>query len=278
MSNFFKSRFFISIIVITVVVLVFMIFSTVSRDKSPFISNAAGVIITPVQKVFWKVGSATTGFFSQLGKLREYKAAYEQARERINELEVETREIYKLQSENERLRRLLELKESSPQFVTVGAEIIAKDPGNWYNTFIIDKGSKDGVKKNDPVITGEGLVGHVFEVGYTWSKVLGIIDSSSSLGAIVERTNDRAIIEGDLTLMEQGACKMSYISKDASVVQGDYVETSGLGGIYPPGLLVGRIREITPDLQGLYYRAIVDTAVDFERIKEVLVIVDSTSD
>ena len=93
----------------------------------------------------------------------------------------------------------------------------------------------------------------------------------------MERTNDRAIIEGDLTLMEQGACKMSYISKDASVVQGDYVETSGLAE-YIPGAFGGRIREITPDLQELYYRAIVDTAVVFERIKEVLVIVDRTSD
>ncbi len=277
MSNFFKSKFFIGIIIITVLVLVFMIFSTVSREKSPFLSNAAGVIVTPVQKVFWNIGSATTGFFSRLSELREYKDKYEQAQTEITALEEKTRELYKLENENERLRLLLGLKNEAKNFVSVGAEVIAKDPGNWYNTFIIDKGTGDGISKNDAVMTDKGLVGYIYEVGSTWAKVMTIIDSGSSLGATVERTNDRAIVEGELELMEKGECRMSYISKDASVVVGDYVETSGLGGIYPKGLLIGKIKEIVPDLQGLYYGAIIETAVDFEKINEVLIITGTTS-
>jgi rod shape-determining protein MreC len=272
MSRFFKSRFFIGTISFTVIVLVVMMLSTVDRVKSPFISNAVGIVVTPVQKFFWNIGNGVSGFFIKFKDMAEYQTRYEQAQETIKKLEDDTRELYKLQSENSRLRNLLSLKEENGRYDMIGAEVVAKDSGNWYSTFIIDKGAAAGVSKKDVVITDKGLVGYVYEVGETWGKVISIIDSKSSLGGIIERTNDRAVVEGDLKFMEEGLCKASYISKSATLIVGDYVETSGLGGIYPAGLLIGKVENITVDSQGLYNEAVIETAVDFARIKEVMII------
>ena len=272
MSNFFRSRFFIGIAIFTALVLVLMMVSTVDRKKTSFISNAVGIVVSPTQKLFWGIGSGVSGFFEKFKDMKEYKIRYEQDEEKLKKLEDGTRELYKLQSENERLRNLLGLKESNVQLDMIGAEVIAKDSGNWYSTFIIDRGTADEVSKKDVVITNDGLVGYIYEVGKTWCKVISIIDSKSAVGAVVERTNDRAVVEGDLKFMEDGLCKMSYISKGATVIVGDFVETSGLGGIYPEGLLIGKIKSLGTDSQGLYNEAVIKTAVDFERIKEVMII------
>lgn len=272
MSNFFKSRFFIALASFTVVVLIFMMLSTIERDKSTFIGNAVGVVVTPVQKFFWGIGDSVSNFFVNLKDMAEYKTKYEEAQRKVKELEEDTRELQKLQSENERLRRLLDLKNENKEYSFIGAEIVAKDSGNWYSTFTVDKGSSSGVSKNDIVVTDSGVVGYVYEVGKTWGKVMSIIDSKSAVGAIVERTNDRAVVEGDLEFMEEGTCKMSYIAKGATLIAGDFVETSGLGGIYPAGLLIGKVKSVSADSTGLYSEAVIETAVDFARIKEVMII------
>ena len=272
MHNFFRSKFFIILSIITVIILILMAVSTIQGDKANFAGDAVGTIVSPVQKMFRGIGEATDNFFSRFRSNSSYRTENEALKEQIKKLEEETRELYQVRNENERLTGLLSLKENSPQYDMVGARVVAKDPGAWYSMFKIDKGTKDGIHKNDVVLTEKGLVGYVYEVGTTWSTVLSIIDTKSALGVIVERTGDTAVVEGGISLMNEGKCHLFYLSREAEVAEGDFLETAGLGGIYPEGLYVGKIKSLSVDAQGLYYEAVVEPAVDFSRISEVMVI------
>ncbi len=274
MNNFFRSKFFIVLIIITLLIFALMILSTISRDKENFAEDGVGIVVTPVQRFFYSIGTSTQNFFERFRSIADYRQENETLKSRVKELEEDSRKLYTLQNENERLKSLLQLQEDKAELKTVAAKVSAKDAGNWYYDFTINRGTSSGIKKKQPVINPDGLVGYVSEVGTTWAKVITIIDEASSVGAIINRTGDRAIVEGNLELSEDGTCKLAYISKGASMTVGDYVETSGLGGIYPAGLLIGRVKNFTADEQGLYHNAVVETAVNFEKIDEVLVIID----
>ncbi len=272
MANFFKSRFFVVLLIVTVLILILMAVSTVKTEKASFAEDALGVVVSPVQRVFHSIGEGTASFFDRFKSNSRYREENEALKEKVAALEAETRDFYKIKNENERLRGLLALGESHADYEMVGARVIAKDAGAWYNAFKIDKGTANGLKKYDAVMTNTGLVGYIYEVGTTWSSVVSVIDSKSAVGCIIERTGDTAILEGSLDLMTEGLCKLSYLSRDAQVAVGDFVETSGLGGIYPEGLLIGKIKSLSVDAQGLYYEALVEPVTDFNRIVEVMVI------
>lgn len=272
MSNFFRSKFFIILAIVTVLILILMAVSTITMDKANPAGDAVGTVMSPVQRFFRGIGDATGNFFSRFRSNSSYREENERLTARVAELEEETRELYALRNENERLRGLLSLEETYATFNMVGARVVAKDPGAWYSAFKIDKGTADGIRKNDAVMTEAGLVGYVYEVGSTWSNVVSVIDSKSAVGCIIERTGDTAVIQGSVELMNEGTCHLSYLSREAEVAVGDFVETSGLGGIYPEGLLIGKIKSLSVDSQGLYYEAVVEPAVNFERISEVMVI------
>jgi rod shape-determining protein MreC len=193
----------------------------------------------------------------------------------INELKRESRSVEAYKEENDRLRELLELKNTQmSEYKTAAARIISYEPDNWNETIVIDKGSRNGIKEGSVVVTGGGVVGQVTETGTTWSRVSAIINLDNALGVRVIRTGDLAIVEGDSELSREGNCKMSFIAKDASVIVGDLLETSGLGGIYPPGMTVGTVTKINSDNTGTMQYAVVKPVVDFNNLYEVLVICD----
>lgn len=269
-----KRWMIISLSAIVLVVLVFMAVSTLDRDKATFVSDALGVVTTPVQKFFSGIGNAVSGgfgYFESLDSLREEQTVLQS---KIEALEQGNRELESLKSENKRLTALLEMKDKNPQFEMTGARVVARDSTQWSQSFFIDKGTAAGLSKNCVVLTEEGVVGYINEIGTSWARVVSIIDADSSAGAIVERTGDRGLAEGDLELSMEGLCKMTYVSKQANLVPGDYVETSGIGVIFPPGLYIGRIREVETQTQGISQSAIVEPAVDFSKLSEVLVIKD----
>ena len=169
---------------------------------------------------------------------------------------------------------MLEMRERTTEYKTEAAEVIAKEAGNWFNSFTVDKGTSHGISLYDPVITDKGLVGYVAEAGATYSKVVSIIDSTSSVAASVKRTGDSAVVEGDLKLQEKGECRMVYVNKDSVITTGDYLETSGMGGIYPKGIYIGKIKEISDDGTGLSQQAIIEPGVDFDSVFEVFVITE----
>ncbi len=261
----------IVVLIITVVIFITMGLSfAVGGASSGGFLNA---IFSPVQNVFTHVGNGIGGFFGFIGDMKNLQQENLELKDQIDILSEQVRQLESYKQENERLRQLLELRANNGDRDMIGCEVIAKEPGNWVHSFTIDRGSDDGISVDDTVIAGQGLVGRIMEVGGSWAKVLTIIDADSSVGAMISRTQDFAIVDGDLALADSGKCTLKYVTQDTSlVVVGDEVVTSGLGGVYPGGILIGTVSEINSDSLGYSQYAEVDTAVDFERIREVMVI------
>ncbi len=267
-----KRKLHITMLIIVAVIFVVMGVSFALMNSSTAPGRVIGTVLSPAQKFFSGIGDSVGGFFDYLSDMKDFQHENVELRNQVDILSARVRELESFGAENERLRQLLDLKSSSADYDTVGCEVIAKEPGNWFYSFTIDKGSGDNISVGDAVLSGSGLVGRVSEVGLNWAKVLSIIDSDSSVGALVSRTQDLAIIDGDLSLADAGKCKLSYMTKDMSLVLGDVIVTSGLGGVYPQGLLIGTVSEIKSDSMGYSQHAVVETAVNFEKIREVLVI------
>ena len=264
----------IVVLVLTALIFVFMgvSYSLTSAGRANPLSSAAQFIFSPVQSVFSKAGRSVGGFFEALSNVYTYREENERLKTEIDVLKQETRSIESLKQENERLRELLNFKETSTEYDMVGCEVIAKDAGNWFGTFKVDKGTSSGNQKDDVAVLRRALVGKVTEVGDNWAEITSIIEPESSVGALVTRTQDIAIAEGDLGLKDKGKLKLSFIADSAGLVAGDSIETSGIGGVYPKGLLIGTVSEIFTDSANNTNFAVVDTEVDFERIREVMVI------
>lgn len=271
MKDFFKSRIFRIFLVISVALL--LLIAATADGRETVLSRAANDILAPVQKVFSFFENSVGGFFKHFGDISELQETNAALQDKIAELESKNRMLEDYQTENERLRALLDLKENESEYETVGCSVVAKDSGNWFDTFTIDKGIESGIRKDQVVITTGGLVGRINEAGDGWAKVVSIIDSTSSVGCSVVRTGDIAVAEGDISLQKQGLCKMSYMSKGSDVAVGDVVETSGLGGVFPKGFVIGTVKEIHSETDGLSQYATIDPSADLEKVSEVMVII-----
>ncbi len=206
-------------------------------------------------------------FFSDVNNL---KAENEELKKANNELEQKLRELEILKAENATLKEYMEMTEKYPEYSTIPAYIINKDISNFSNIIVINVGSNDGVQTNMTVISEAGLVGHVISVTKHTAKVQTIIDSASTVSGVVSTSREGLLLKGQLD--SNRTLKATYIPTETSLVQGDSVETSGMGGIYEKGILIGYIKEIvnTKNITDRY--AIIETAVDFEKIETVLVV------
>jgi len=169
----------------------------------------------------------------------------------------------------QRFRKLLEMKSKVPQR-TLPAQVVGLDPSGWFKTVIIDRGTRDGVCKGMPVIASQGIVGQIIGASYGCAKVLLIIDRSSAIDAFVQRIRTRGIIEGETN----ESCRFKYIVRKADINIGDTVISSGLDGLFPKGLRVGTISQISKPPSGLFQEVKVRPFVDFTRLEEVLVILE----
>ena len=206
-------------------------------------------------------------FFTDINNL---KAENEELRAQNSQLEQELRELEIIKAENSTLKDYMKMTEKYSEYNTVPAYIISRDISNFTSNFVINVGSKDGINKNMTVIAEAGLVGHVISVTDHTATVQTIVDTASAVSATISTSRDGILLRGQLDLEE--TLKAIYIPSEASLVQGDNVETSGMGGIYEKGIHIGTIKEIvnTKNITNRY--AIIDTAVDFEKIETVLVI------
>lgn len=239
------------------------------------VRQITGSLIAPVQKGINGLGSWLSGLtanFSDAASLREENQALQ---ERVDQLTAENSQLVLDQEELDRLRELFELSGQYTDYQQVGARVIAKDSGNWFDSFTIDKGSEDGIQVNCNVISGGGLVGIVTEVGPSWSTVRSIIDDNSNVSAMVSTTSDTCIIAGNLQLIDQGTLSLVQLTdEDNKVHVGDKVVTSNISERYLPGILIGYISELNNDANNLTKSGQITPVVDFRHIQEVLVILD----
>ena len=192
-------------------------------------------------------------------------------------LQEENRQASTDREENARLRNLLNLRQQRRDFVLESAHITEWSSSNWASTFTVGKGTTSGVAIGNCVVDEYGyLVGVVTDAGLNWATVTTVVDTASQLGALVFRTGETTVAQGDLALMNQRRLKLSYLEDESSLINGDLIVTSGLGGYYPANLVIGSVEEILTDDSGLTRYAILAPKTDLSALVEVFVITDFT--
>lgn len=257
-------------IVITIVVLILIVIFSNREANTSFFENVANKLVMPIQNGLTYLKNRVSGnstFFTDISNL---KSENQDLKEKNSQLEQSLRELENIKTENETLKEYLGLTEKYGEYKTVPGYVIDKEISNYSKTIIINIGKNDGIEVNMTVIADEGLVGHVVSVTDNTAKVQTIVDTSSSISCLMSTNKDSIICKG--TLSSDSELKAMYIPTDANLVQGDSVDTSGLGGIYPKGIHVGSIKKIvsTKNITDRY--ALVETAVDFDKLNTVLVV------
>ena len=257
-------------IIITVVILILIVIFSNREANTSFFENIANKLVMPVQNGLTYLKNKISGNSTFFVDIKNLKNENKELKDKNSQLEQALRELENIRTENETLKEYLGLTEKYGEYRTVPGYIINKDISNYSKTIVINVGKKDGIEKNMPVIADEGLVGHVISVTDNTAKVRTIVDTSSSISCLMSTNKYSIVCKG--TLENNSELKAMYIPTDANLVQGDSIETSGLGGIYPKGIHVGTIKKIitTKNITDRY--ALVETAVDFTKLNTVLVI------
>ena len=264
------------LLVLTLVCFLLMLGSfTLGWTAGP-VGTAASYVFIPMQRGLTTVGNWISDKTYELASLKDVMKENEELKTQVDELSDELNTLKLEQYDTEDLRELLALDTGYSEYQKLSASVIGKDAGNWFDTFLIDKGSKDGVAVGMNVITGRGLAGIITEVGPNYAKVRAIIDDTSSVSGMVLSTSDNCIIKGNLqTLDERQMITFSNLKDtDNKVAVGDQVVTSYISSEYVQGLLIGYISEIHVNSNNLTKSGLITPVVDFEHVKHVLVITD----
>ncbi len=267
------SKYLLFILTLLCTILIVLTFNT--NFLSAPISAVGGFLITPLQNGISKAGSWINTRSEELVQIRSLIQENEELKAQIDELTIENIKLQQDRYELTNLRELYELDAQYDEYEKVGARIIAKDSGNWFHSFVIDKGSEDGLMINMNVMAGSGLVGRIVDVGPDWSKVMTIIDDTSNTSGMVLSTSDNLIVCGDLELYADGVISFEKLVDSADrVVEGDKIVTSNVSDKYLPGILIGYISSINVDSNNLTKSGFITPAVDFEHLEEVLIITE----
>lgn len=245
---------------------------TVDMSSGP-LKQVGEFIITPLQSGINQVGSWIAGKGDYFQNSADLVTDNKSLQKKVDDLTIENTRLIQDQEELNRLRDLYELDHQYEDYEKVGARVIAKQTGNWFHMFTIDKGSNDGFAVDMNVLAGGGLAGIITEVGPNWSTVRSIIDDYSNVSAMVSPTNEQCIIAGDLRLIDEDKINLIKLTDtDNKVSVGDKVVTSNVSSKFLPGILIGYISEINNDSNHLTKSGYISPAVDFKDIQEVLVI------
>lgn len=237
----------------------------------PVLSTGVNTLLYPIEKVIYVGMSNTSKFFKRFQDMETLIAENKSLEEKVGQLQYENTILSQYQDENENLRNLLNMKKRFVAYEGTGANVIARDYGNWNKIYTIDKGLRQNVKKNSVVLANGGLVGHIEEVSEFSSKVVPIVDSRSAVSAEIVRTGDSGILKGDIKQVNDGLCVLE-IKSEYEVMKGDQIITSYLSDVYPPGILIGTVEKVDVNNSDLVCYAYVKPVVDFEHLEQVLVI------
>ena len=243
------------------------------------LAEAAGMIVVPFEKSINGIGSWIGEINQTFQDKQDLIDKNQELQDAVDTLTEQNNILIQNQSELSRLQELYNLDEEYSSYPKVAARIISKDPGNWYDTFMINRGSNDGIRVDNNVIAGKGLVGIVTEIGPNWATVRAIIDDSSNVSAMTVGTDDTCVVEGELELIDEGKLRFSQLyDKDDKVTVGERVVTSNISDKYVEGLFIGYVSEIELDTNNLTKTGTIVTPVDFQHLKDVFVITVNKQD
>lgn len=235
----------------------------------------SGYIVVPFQKGIERSGTWLFNRSEDIKTLSELTVENESLKSQVDELTIKNNKLLQDKYELSELRQLFKLSEEYENYNMVAAKVIGKDTGNWFSTFLIDKGENDGLKVDMNVMAGSGLVGIITEVGPNWATVKSIIDDDSNVSCMIQSTSDILNVEGSLELMKEGTIKFSRLEDpDNEIKIGDQIVTSYISNKYLPGISIGYIKEINSDANNLTKSGFLTPVVDFKHLSTVLIITD----
>jgi rod shape-determining protein MreC len=246
----------------------FLVSSNISKRRSwnP-VEQVVIEMTAPIQMLTEKTIDAVEGFWLKYFSLVDLHNENASLRNEIDVLRMQNDRYRELTTVNQRLQQLLQFK-AAVQWPAMAAQVIGHDPTGWFESIIIDKGKNNGLKPGMPVVNAQGVVGQLVSVSPNYSKVLLIIDQNSAVDCLIQRSREKGIVKG----LTRKTCKMHYVVKTGDVAGGDLVVTSGMGGVYPKGLPVGQVIEVSEDPWEMFKGVMVRPLVDFEKLEEVLVL------
>ena len=271
MKDFLRKN---GILILVIALLVAAILGVLSAifDLSP-LSNLLGTITSPFRAAANAMADWIEYQYNYAYSYDDLVEENEMLRTRLAELQRELTAALDANRQNERLRELIGLAERHKEFQFEDAMITDRSVSNWNSIVTINKGSNVGIEPNDCVVDEYGnLAGVVSQVGLNWAEVATLVDPSIELGARLPRTDEEAVLEGDFTLMLDGKMKLSYLPEGCVPIAGDQVLTSGLGDLYPAGLLMGTVESLHEEDSGFTRYAVVTPAADIGQMRYVYVI------
>jgi rod shape-determining protein MreC len=273
LKDFFRHNGILLLIAAILLAAVTVLASFFLNGMANPLAGLVGVVTTPVRSGLNAVANWMEDRYDYAFKHDELVEQNRQLLKKVAEMEEEIRQAQAANDENERLRNLMGLAQKRRDFVLESATITAIGPSNWESTVTISKGESAGIAPQQCVVDEFGnLVGIVTTVGPNWATVTTLVDTGTEMGGLIGRTDTAAILEGDFDLMGKGKLKLSYVPESSELILGDEILTSGRGGVYPSGLVVGSVAQVQTDPSGLGRYAIVQPAVDLMGLRQVFVI------
>lgn len=261
--------------VVLAAALIVVVAANALGGKAGFMKNADGALKAPVQKAATALLDWVEGIYGYMYQYDQLVEENNSLRAEIAELKEQARDYEEVSAENERLRRLLDLREKHEDYDLESAKIVSWDSSNYSSAFTISKGSEQGVELGDCVITEYGaLVGQVVELGDSWATVRTLIDVEMDVGALVGDNSYAGVVTGEFSLMKQGLTRMGYLTSGAQIFTGDDVLTSGKGGAFPAGLLIGTVTSVMTEAGGQSTYGVVEPACDLDSLSQVFIIKD----
>lgn len=273
MKDFLRNNGILILIIAVLLAVLIGAGSVLLRGTANPLSNALNVAATPVRDGLTWLAQRTEGIYNYTFQYDALQQENQRLRKENADLAAAAREGQAASQENERLRQLLGLRAKRSDFQFEAAAVTGRSTSNWTSTLTIAKGSSDDVAAGDCVIDSAGnLVGVVSQVGTNWATLITVTDAGLNMGGLDARSDTAAIVEGDLSLMAQSKVKLTYLPDNADVTAGDQILTSGRGGVYPSGLVVGTVDSLDTDPSGMSRYAVITPTADLDNLIEVFVI------
>ena len=254
---------------VCVLLMIFSVFA--EKVEGPF-RGVADITVIPMQKGISQIGTWIGDVSENFETLKQLKKENKKLQKQVDQLTTENSNLQEEKYELDRLQDLYKLDQTYAEYPKVGARVIGKDSGNWFQVFRIDKGADDGIQEDMNVMAGGGLVGIVTDVGANYATVRAIIDDDSNVSGMSLRTGDTCNVSGNLTLYQDGRLGLDHIKKEADIQEGDKIVTSNISDIFLPGILIGYASGLTTDANNVTKSGTIIPVADFDNLQEVLVI------
>lgn len=278
MKDFFKGRVFKALLCVFAVIVGIMIYQAASGAYASLPEAIVGTVVTPIVKFSSSISNGVGGFFNSLLNASDTQKENEKLKGELADAYDKLSDLETYKQENEQLKEFLEIKEQNADYKMMSAQVIGRDSASHFGKFTVNKGSANGIEPNMPVITAQGLVGIVSHVGPTYCTVTTILDPEINVGVYNTRTQETGVASGDAALSNSGKTKLRLLPRDTALLSGDIIQTSGIGGLFPEGLLIGTIENIKAENSGVSMYAEIKPVVDVFEVTNVMILTDFSVD